>query len=102
MITRRCFPVTFNEETGLQAVLGAFVITQVMEYLERFFFSLICPTADGRRGREGEGGRRSVSVSDRPGQPIGSPSASAALPSAGGRGRAGRLPKRGVRVGVNG
>ena len=41
-------------------------------------------------------------VSDRTDPPIGSPSASAALPSAGGRGRAGCLPKRGVRVGVNG
>lgn len=46
-------------------------------------------------------------VSDRPGQPIGSPSASASLlhpptSSGGGRGRAGRLPERGVCVGVNG
>lgn len=53
--------------------------------------------------KRGEGGgRRSMSVSDRPGQPIGSLSASAPLPSGGGRGRAGRLPKRGVCVGVNG
>lgn len=37
-----------------------------------------------------------------PGQPMGSLSASASLPSGGGRGGAGRLPKRGVCVGVNG
>lgn len=41
-------------------------------------------------------------MSDRSAQPIRSPSASASLPPHGSRGRAGRLPKRGVRVGVNG
>lgn len=49
-----------------------------------------------------ESGTGPSQVTDRCGEPIGSPSASASLPSDGSRGRAGRLPKRGVRVGVNG
>lgn len=64
-------------------------------YLDRFEFDIFLRvTAHGRTGG-------AVSMSDSTDPPIGSPSASA-LPSAGGRGRAGCLPKRGVRVGVNG
>lgn len=68
---------------------------RVTLYLERFSFIYFFLTTHGRR-------EEAMSVSDRADPPIGSPSASAALPSAGGQGRAGCLPKRGVRVGVNG
>lgn len=68
-------------------------IMRVNGYLERFSF--IFSNHTGRR-------EKATLLSDRTDPPIRSPSASAALPSAGGRGRAGCLPKRGVRVGVNG
>lgn len=68
----------------------------VTGYLEKIFTEVsLRITAHGRR-------EEALSVSDRTDPPIGSRSASTALPSAAGRGRAGCLPKRGVRVGVNG
>ena len=66
------------------------------------FLEFNCRLEEGGVVREEEERVGPRALSDRPGQPIGSPSASAPLCSGGGRGRAGRLPKTRVRVGVNG
>lgn len=81
--------------------VGLFFIAQVKILGEKFWSKFPRVAADWRRETWGRG-CRSPSVNDSPCQPIGSLSASASLPSGGGRGRAGRLPKRGVCVGVNG
>ncbi|CAB1419928.1 unnamed protein product [Pleuronectes platessa] len=61
--------------------------------------SFNCRLEQGGVAREEEERLEPRALSDSPGQPIGSPSASAPLCSGGGRGRAGRLPKTRVRVG---
>lgn len=71
------------------------IIARYLVFGKVFIYFFLRIATHGRR-------EEAMSVSDRTDPPIGPPSASAALPSAGGRGRAGCLPKRGVRVGVNG
>lgn len=91
--TVQSFPVTLHED--ILSYLSLHKSTSIWKDFSNFC-EYIC------RWRGGAWGRTSVCVSDRPVQPIEFRSASASLPSGAGRGRAGRLPKRGVRVGVNG
>lgn len=82
---------------SLQIIIRFFIITQLLGYLERFssnFLWVQLQTGGGREERSWRG-RRAMSMSDKPPQPIGSPSASAFLPSAGRTGEGGPSAKEG-------
>lgn len=82
---------------SLQIIIRFFINTQLLEYLGRFsshFLRVQLQTGGGREAWSWRG-RRAMSMSDKPPQPIGSPSASASLPSAGRTGEGGPSAKEG-------
>lgn len=93
----QCCAVTFHDSSLSYSCV--YPALQKLWIFRNTSISVLSPSVDPSR----EAWRRTVRLmSDRTAQPIRSPSASASLPPHGSRGRAGRLPKRGVRVGVNG